>query len=193
MHERLAFLVICVGVAATSIAAAQSGGQADPRALAKAQHMLRQASSERDALQAENAKLKAEVDGLSKKLGSARSGADKSRAANAGLTEKLQETAQTLVQAQVERKKLEDTNAAQVKQIENCVAKNVQLYQVNRELLQQYEGKGVMASLLQKEPLTGLKQVEIENLVEEYRDKIDGLRVKNEAARPKAKTDSAEP
>jgi len=56
-----------------------------------------------------------------------------------------------------------------------CEAKNLQLYQYSQELMTRYEQKGVWAALAQKEP-TGIKQVGVENLLQEYQQKLDAQR-----------------
>jgi len=50
------------------------------------------------------------------------------------------------------------------------------LRKVGGEVLELYEKKSCLVSVLQSEPFTGLKRVEIENAVEDLRDKLDGLR-----------------
>jgi chromosome segregation ATPase len=54
----------------------------------------------------------------------------------------------------------------------SCEAKNLQLYTYSQELLNRYQKKGVWAALNQKEPLTGLNEVSMENVVQEYREKL---------------------
>ncbi len=62
-------------------------------------------------------------------------------------------------------------------EIRACEAKNLKLYEYNLELLGRYEGKGILEVIKQREPLTGLKGVEMENLLEEYRDKLDDQKI----------------
>ncbi|GAA5163556.1 hypothetical protein [Viridibacterium curvum] len=59
-----------------------------------------------------------------------------------------------------------------------CEVNNVALYQYGRELLQAYRDKGVVTSISHREPLLGLGQVKMENLLEEYRDKLEAQRRK---------------
>jgi len=54
-----------------------------------------------------------------------------------------------------------------------CEAKNAKLHGYGLELLEKYEKKGCGDALLQAEPFTQIKRVEIENLVEDYREKLD--------------------
>ena len=58
-----------------------------------------------------------------------------------------------------------------------CEQKNLKLYQLNREILTQYRDKGVLGALAQAEPLTGIESVRMENILEEYRDKLDAQKV----------------
>lgn len=68
---------------------------------------------------------------------------------------------------------LEELSLLQKGELLTCEEKNLALYRVNRELTAQYEAKGVLTGILQREPVTGLKQVQIENIIEEYRNKLD--------------------
>lgn len=171
-------------------AVAQSG---DAQALARAQHMLRRASAERDTLQADNAKLQAEIAQLKSQLGGLNRKLEATRTASAGaladakertdgLQQQLAQLTQALQQTEQEKRQLEQTSAVQARQIDACATSNAKLYQVNLDLLDQYQRKGVWDALRQREPFTGLKQVEVENLVEAYRDKIEDLRVTSKEA-----------
>ena len=57
-----------------------------------------------------------------------------------------------------------------------CEAKNAKLYTYGTELMRLYRGKTAFDAMRQAEPLTGLKAVEIDNVLEEYRDKLAGQR-----------------
>ncbi len=54
-----------------------------------------------------------------------------------------------------------------------CDAKNAKLVAYSGDLLRLYRDKTAFESIAQAEPLTGLKSVAIENIIEEYRGKID--------------------
>ncbi len=69
---------------------------------------------------------------------------------------------------------LDQTKAANT----SCEAKNVTLYGYAVEVLQRYQKKGVWASLSQKDPVFGLKEVDMENVVQEYQLKFDAQKVK---------------
>ena len=59
-----------------------------------------------------------------------------------------------------------------------CEAKNLQLYRYSQELMTRYQQKGVWAALEQKEPFSGVKEVRIENVLQEYQTKLDAQRIK---------------
>jgi hypothetical protein len=95
--------------------------------------------------------------------------ADANRQLNA-IAAKQQETAGELRRTQDQLKASKASNTA-------CEAKNLQLYQYSRELMARYQKKGVWAALAQKEP-TGIKEVSVENLLQEYQQKLDAQRIK---------------
>ena len=83
---------------------------------------------------------------------------------------KQQQTAGELRRTQDQLKASKASNTA-------CEAKNLQLYQYSQELMARYQKKGVWAALAQKEP-TGIKEVSVENLLQEYQQKLDAQRIK---------------
>ena len=93
-------------------------------------------------------------------------------------TEKqLADTSAKLRQTETDRSGLEATGQKQRETIAKCEGNNAKLYQYGTELLTAYEHKGCGSALLQAEPVTGLKRVEIENLIEDYRDKLNDQQV----------------
>jgi len=72
-----------------------------------------------------------------------------------------------------------------------CLAKNTQLMKVGRELLHRYEGVYFGDLLAVREPLIGARRVQIQNLLQDYNDKIldqkassDPAEVQSQAAPP---------
>lgn len=182
----LSSIVVLAGTA--GLAHAEPGGQLDAKAVARLQFMVRQLSNERDTLAADNAKLNAEVEDVRKKFGDLR---NKAQSALTQFKEQSDSLGEKLRASETKVLELEQANAKQGSELNTCVQHNVKLYDSHRELLRQYDRKGVIASLLQSEPLTGLKQVEVENLIEEYRDRIDQLKVKTPPPAAKASSDTA--
>lgn len=179
-------IAVLAGMAAPALA--DSGGQLDPKAVARLQFMLRQLSTERDALTADNAKLNAEVEDVRKKFGDLR---NKAQGALTQFKEQSESLSEKLRESQSRARELEEASARQTVEFNTCAQKNVKLYDSHQEMLRQYDNKGVISALLQSEPVTGLKQVEIENLIEEYRDHIDALKVKTPLPEAKVPSDPA--
>ena len=159
-------------VAATSIMlsgtvhADQAG---DPKALAKAQFMLRQMSGELDAARAENNLLKTDLESLKARKSSTDGALAKSR-------EQLQDLQGRLDQTLAEKQKADETLAERGHQLERCSVKNAKLYDLNTDLLKRYADKGMVDVLTRREPLTGFKKIEMENLVQDLQDKLDEQR-----------------
>jgi hypothetical protein len=79
-----------------------------------------------------------------------------------------------------------DAELAQVKQgleisktaTASCENKNIKLYSYAQDALQAYRKKGVWAALSQKEPVFGLKDVDVQNVVQEYQLKFASQKIK---------------
>lgn len=188
---RLSVKCMLLAMGATLAVAPMAAWAADPQdqKVLRLQRMLRQVSQERDAAVAEVARLKAEIEDLNRKHADARKNSDaalaKSRESIAALNAGMQQTTQNLRRAESEKSLLQETLVGQAQQLEACESNNVKLLQVNRELLGQYENKDFFDSLMQREPVTGLKGVELENIVQDYQDRLDRLVFrKKEAATP---------
>jgi len=163
--------------------------QAAPdEAMARAQFMIRQISAERDQLQTDKAGLKQQLDALQKKYDgleskSTRSSGDmKQQIAQLRTDLEAERKAHDLTREQLaavitEKNSLTDVTATQAQNIELCIANNHKLYDINRTMLGKYEDKGVLDSLMQSNPVTGLTQVEIENLIDDTQYKLDDLRI----------------
>ena len=191
--------------AAVAATARDGGGNANQDALAKAQYLLRQLSEEKDALKAENDKLQEEItkrdtkiDKLNKKIDHVNKSLDSSKdlvgryqetvAAQRDrmaemrdkfqkLVDKYRELVAALKLVESERTGLNNKVAEQLKVLESCSKKNQELYQVSVDLMKQYEDKSVWDALMQKEPVTQLKRVEIETMLEETQNRIDDLKI----------------
>lgn len=120
-------------------------------------------------LEADAEALRAEKDGIAAKLDVAE--------------RKLGETENKLRAEEIERKRLEALAAQQKQSIASCEEHNAKLHSQGVALLEKYQSKSCFDAALQAEPFTGLKQVEIENFVEDSRDKLDEHRIEKQAGR----------
>jgi chromosome segregation ATPase len=169
--------------------------QANNEALARAQFMLRQLDAEKNqlaaegkTLKAENAELRDKLEALQKKYQKLEK---KSAKSSNLMSDRLADTSQRLEQESIaldetskklqamiaEKDRLFEIATEQTGAIDLCVSNNRKLYEINQQLLGKYEDKGVWSVLSQAEPFTGLKQVEIENLIDDYQYQLDDLRV----------------
>jgi chromosome segregation ATPase len=93
-------------------------------------------------------------------------------------TEKqLADTSAKLRQTETDKRSLEVSSAQQKDRVALCEGNNTKLHKYGVDLLDAYKHKSCGDALRQAEPLTGLKQVEIENLMEDYRDKLDEQKI----------------
>jgi chromosome segregation ATPase len=174
--------------------------QASPReasrsdgAVLKLQSMVRSLTKERDDAKAETAKLTAEIDDLKKQhsqavvdkeqLGSELSAQKNS---NGEVRSRLDQTHAKLLEVIEKYKKLDQDKSelsnsfAQLKasqeateqQLKTCDQHNVKLYQSAQELLEKYQNKGTFSAMLQDEPILQFQSVEMENIIQEYEDKL---------------------
>ena len=176
VENSLRMLILLGLVAGTSSTWA---GDVDDQKVLRVQRQLRQITQERDALQGENSQLKGQIEDLNKKLAGLKKSSDnalaKSRENNTTLSANLENVTLKLRQTESAKNQLQETVIGQAQQIESCEANNVKMVQINREVVDRYEKKGAFDALLQREPLTQLKRVEFENIVQEYQDQIDQL------------------
>lgn len=90
---------------------------------------------------------------------------------------KLQATGQTLAQTETAKKQTETQLAGTRLDLGQCRTQNGRLYELTREMMSKYRGKTCQDALAQAEPFTGLKRVEVENLLETWRDTADRERL----------------
>lgn len=96
---------------------------------------------------------------------------------------RLAETAGLLRKESDERRRLDTLVAQQKQSLGQCESLNAKLHAEGVALLDKYRNKGCFDAALQGEPFTRLKQVEVENFVEDSRDRIDDLRFETQARR----------
>lgn len=198
-------IIVLVGTVfiSTSVTA-QQPTRADAT-LAKLQQMLRQTSTERDGLKAQLGEVQKKLDdeklksaaaqnqlkSTKKNLGDTDAILEKYKTTDTGLRERIEqqrgkmqevidkykELVLTLRQLEAERNQLRVDLTSKNTAFDICAQKNAQLYQTGLELADQYEKKGVWQSLIASEPITQLKRVEIENLAQDYINRVEQSRV----------------
>ncbi len=195
--------LLLVGLAISSFALAQAARSGSGNAQAQAQ--LQQLATERTQLQAENARLRSELEALKKRQSegaSAREAAERrARAAQASiessvaaraaaerdlvtqrdrmqeLVDKFRETVQQLRTVETERAALVETSDAQKRDLAACAERNATLYTMNDELLTRLERRGAFGPGLAAEPFTRLKRTELENYAADVRYRAEEQRI----------------
>jgi chromosome segregation ATPase len=133
------------------------------------------------ALEAEKTQLAAKVSELERVLD------DVKRTAEQALADKdrdLLRAATAFKAKEGERADWQGRFGQQVRMATECTDKNERLLRLNAELLSRWQGKGVFDALRQREPVLGFNDVQIFNLVQDYRDRADAERFVPRVQRP---------
>lgn len=179
------------GLVIALVPSVNAAGDEQKAALAKSQYMLRQITAEKSEMEKKNKELdeanktlKTQLDKLQNELASK----------NALLSQwqtRAQEQQEALVKTQQEsglqqkelkrsaelinhqKTNIESRLQTQRANLSLCMENNRKLYDINKELVANYQNKGFWAVAKQKEPFTGKQQVEIEKLAQEYQYRLD--------------------
>lgn len=157
--------------------ASETALQGEKRAL---QAELEKVKAEAASLAQENAKnegkarsLEAKERELADRVAKLEAAREELQKKHAELAKKSREQEQAIRQLTGEKQSLQAELRGAKQNLEVCAAHNGRLSAISTELVEAYANKGVGKALLQKEPLTQMQKVEMEKLVQEYRDRID--------------------
>ena len=198
-------VLVLLGITSGSAFAQEARRPASDNSSSRLQAQVQQLGSERTALQAENAKLKeqlaklekgakeaaAEKDALAQRAGSAEGKVTRAEAGQQSARTRLETTegrlnevvgkykelAEQLRVVEKERNQLAQDAMRDKQSLQACAQKNVEMADIADEALTRYKEKGCFGALAQAEPFTGIKRAQIENAVDEYRQRIDKSRV----------------
>lgn len=135
--------------------------------LASANHRSKQLEADLEAVKQEKLALESKQQQTETKLKDTQSTLETSQKNLAELTKQYQD-AQSQIKAGIADKKTQSSNLAQKEQrLAACDAKNANLYGLGRELID-YNDQHCTA-----EPFTQIKRVQLENIMQDYRDKLD--------------------
>lgn len=95
--------------------------------------------------------------------------------------QKMEDTARA---KESERARLADKLVLQDRRVADYRRKNEELYKAGTEVLTRYESFSLGDALTAREPFTRLTRVKMENLVQEYQDKLTDNKIKPEDAKP---------
>jgi chromosome segregation ATPase len=200
INQTAALFLLLASLLAGVVNAAPREGGGSGKAVAKLQAMVRDITSERDALKterdaiiAEKEKLTAEIDKykkeqaasavaesrLSSELNTAKTNneamtgrLDKTNAKLLEVIEKYNALNQQKNELTANHGSLEDLQRQTKTELQSCEGKNIKMYEATKALLKSYEKKDVFDTLLKSEPVLQLKTVEMETIIQEYEDKL---------------------
>jgi DNA repair exonuclease SbcCD ATPase subunit len=191
--RRVATIVcgICLSVAALTDVHAQAKDSpeiAARRALAKSDFMLRQTTAEKSALEQQVTELQAQLktiqESQKKDTLNFAEREDKYQTVLVDIKEKYLALAEKLKKSLLVNRKQEADLAQfqqdvdyRVGQLNSCTELNAGLLALNNEFLGAYESKSAWEALFQSDGVTGLAQVDIENRVQDLRDRNEDLRL----------------
>jgi chromosome segregation ATPase len=166
----------------------------------KAEQEKAAVAAERDTLQQEKEKLEAEVKSLGarvqtaqaalarskKELETAGAALDAAKKNESDLSKALADareqiaaaktaheaTGKTLAARDGELKQLTSAHERSTQRVKLLEERNAKLYQLGLDLIGRFENRGLWETVRGSEPFTRLKRVELENLMEDYRDKL---------------------
>lgn len=167
--------------------------KADPNKeqVKRLQQAQRKLEQEKVLLAQEKANVEAERDAARKKAegeGMRAAGLSREvrdlRKAREDLAVRLSDTETELVksreqlrQLESEGKRLQGTLTGEKQAHASCVARNREMHQAGMDLVEKYRAKTCSDGVLQHEPFTGLKRVEIENTAEDMKDRLDSHKI----------------
>jgi len=189
------FTVLLLSVALV-VPAAEAASEKDPKAdqIRRLQQAQRKTEQERARMAEEKAALESQVKELEEKQAAAQRAIEASGRRVVALNRELaelrktmgekldqadklhKEQARVIQKLEAEGKRLQTALNGEKQQHAACVALNQEMHKTGLDILERYEKKSCTDSVLQGEPFTGLKRVEIENAVEDLRDKLDSFK-----------------
>lgn len=107
---------------------------------------------------------------------------DKSKGQLQELLGKFRETAQRLKELEIDRDEQALSKTNKERELAACVDKNAQLYLLGNSMLDKLEDQSVWSVIKTKEPFTQLSRTQLENLVDEYRVRINELKLAQRTA-----------
>ena len=121
---------------------------------------------ERDRLTDHVATLEAAAEQLRGRIAELDADQEKLVAARDDLTQQLTTMTAARQESQANLKR-------ETRRLERCDEHNTKLTAIAKDLMEMYHKKGVMSVLMEKEPLVGLKKIEMDNLIDEYAERVE--------------------
>ncbi len=206
-HILRLILVTAVPVFLSATAGAQAArtGSVNTQAMQQQLLQLQQLAAERTTLQAENARIRADLEQAKKERDSLKAAqaeiGRRSRGAEAELVKTQADKAQVEGELAREKQRFEEISqrfretVTSLRDVEtdravktegltqrefdlnSCVARNTRLFTLASEVIDRLDDQGFWSAVARREPFTRLKRVQLENLADGYRDAAADQRV----------------
>lgn len=134
--------------------------------------LTKASDTEREGLERTVSGLRGKVAELEKENGGLK--ADLAQAVGVG-----NQTADRLKKKEADGVKLGERIVDLERKVSEGERKNLELHRLGKEILQRYEKFGLGTALTAREPFVGTTRVRLQNLVQEYSDKLSEQRIKN--------------
>lgn len=95
----------------------------------------------------------------------------------ADMTQQYQSSQRDNKQGEAQRKELVSNLTRKAQQFNVCQEKNAKLYDFGQQLVKIYDKPSTYEAVVRTEPFGQVKRVELENILQEYRDKLDEQKV----------------
>jgi DNA repair exonuclease SbcCD ATPase subunit len=144
---------------------------------------------ERDALKARSAGIRpaaAQLAQANAAKDSAEKNLEQNKQKTAELIDRFKLTIGTLKGVESEHAQLQKDYAALDRTLDTCAANNLELFDITNSVLDRYEHVGIFTKTSSVEPFTRLTRTRINNLVDEFRERAQELRVKRNLPAPGA-------
>ncbi|HTB28126.1 MAG TPA: hypothetical protein VK715_04155 [Steroidobacteraceae bacterium] len=135
---------------------------------------------ERDALKAHTGASSAEVALLTSAKTTAEHSLEQYKERMGELVEKFRQLAQNLKDTEADRTKVRRDLDQRNVQFDKCAEDNLQLYEITGDVLGRYEHVGLFTRVSASEPFARITRTRIDNLVDDYRERAQELRVKKQ-------------
>jgi chromosome segregation ATPase len=134
--------------------------------------LTKASDTEREGLERTVSGLRGKVAELEKENGGLK--ADLAQAVGVG-----NQTADRLKKKEADGLKLGERIVDLERKVSEGERKNLELHRLGKEILERYEKFGLGTALTAREPFVGTTRVRLQNLVQEYSDKLSEQRIKN--------------
>lgn len=135
-------------------------------------------TAERDALRAKAGDLQKQSDTAGEQLKSAATQITQTQAALDQWKDAYQKAADTARTRDAAAKSFETQTNELTRRVSVCETKNGELYAVGKDILAKLDDDDFLDSMARHEPFTGLARVKLDNIVQDYQDKLRDQKLK---------------